>query len=387
MKKKICFYIDTFVVGGIEKILLQYLKNIDKEKFETTLLIGIKLDELEKLKSEIPSEIKVEYILKDNLSCKLKKKKSLGKLKFIEKVLYEALAFQRKILFFKILKEKIKKFDIIIDFDMTLARYAHKISKKIITFCHFSPKNYHRGIKSRQQKHGKRLNDYDKVIMISDDMKEEAIEMYPFLENKLLRLYNFLNISSIQELSKERVLDERIKEKFILSIGRLEETQKDFTTLIKAYAKIKDKIEEKLFIIGDGRHKNLLENLTKDLKIEDKVIFLGFQKNPYPWIENSDLFVHSSKFEGLPTVLIEALALNKLIVATDCPTGPREILNFGKNGRLTKLQDADDLADGIKEVLEDKELQKKYLEESKERIKEFDSRYVMKKFENILENL
>ncbi len=384
MKKEICFYINSFVVGGIEKVLLQYLKNIDKKNFEVTLLIGFKLDELEKLKSEIPKEVKIEYILKDNLNCKLKKKKSLGKISFLEKMLYEFLSFSRKIIFFNNFSKKIKNFDVIIDFDMTLASYAHKIPKKIITFCHFSPKNYHRAIKSRQEKHGKRLNNYDKVIMISDDMKEEALEMYPYLKHKLLRLYNFLNISSIQNLALEKILDKRIEEKYILSIGRLEETQKDFTTLLKAYASIKNNIEQKLYIIGEGRHKSLLESLCKELDIENKVEFLGFQKNPYPWIKKADLFVHSSKFEGLPTVLIEALALEKLIIATDCPTGPREILNYGKNGKLTKLQDEKDLAEGIETVLKNKGLQEEYLKESKKRIIEFDSRFAMEKFEEIL---
>lgn len=387
MKKKICFYIDSFLVGGIEKVLLQYLKNIDKEKFDISLIIGFKLDELEKLKSDIPEEIKVEYIFKNDLYCSLKKKKSLGKISFLEKIFFEFLSFWKKIIFFNIFSKKIKDIDIIVDFDMTLARHIHKISKKIITFCHFSPKNYHRGIKARQEKLGKRLNIYNRVVMISEDMKEEAIEMYPYLEDKLLCLYNPLNISFIKDLSFREVTDERITKKYILAIGRLEETQKDFTTLLKAYAKIENEIKEKLYIIGDGKDKKSLEKLSKGLKIEERVEFLGFQKNPYTWIRNASLFVHSSKFEGLPTVLIEALALEKLIVATDCPTGPREILNFGKNGKLTKLQDESDLAQGIKIVLENKDLQEKYLEESKKRIKEFDSCYVLDKFEKILSNL
>ena len=79
MKKRICFYINTFVVGGIEKVLIELLKNIDKNKFEVTLLIGFKLDEMEKLKSELPKDIKVEYLLQDDFFCKIKKKKSMEK--------------------------------------------------------------------------------------------------------------------------------------------------------------------------------------------------------------------------------------------------------------------------------------------------------------------
>lgn len=384
MQKKICFYINTFVVGGIEKVLIEILKNIDKKKFDVTLLIGLKLDELEKLKSELPSDIKVEYILKDNFFCKNKKKKSLGILKKSEKIFDESFSWLKKIMFKKILLEKIKDMEIVIDFDMTLASYADIISNKIITFCHFSPKNYNRGIKRRQIKHGKRLNNYDKVVMISDEMKNEAIEMYPFLENKLVRLYNSFDIERIKKLSLEEVRDEKIKEKYILGIGRLEETQKDFTTLIKAYNLIEKEIEEKLFIIGEGRHKENLEQLAKELGIENRVIFLGFKKNPYPWIKNASLFVHSSKFEGLPTVVIEALILGKLIVATDCPTGPKEILDNGKNGILTKIGDEKELADAIKNILIEKNNNEYYIKNSMNKIKEFDSKNVMKDLEKIL---
>ena len=78
MKEKICFYINTFVVGGIEKVLIETLQNIDKDKFEIKLLIGFKLDELEKLKAELPSNIQIDYILKDNFFVKIRGKKVWG---------------------------------------------------------------------------------------------------------------------------------------------------------------------------------------------------------------------------------------------------------------------------------------------------------------------
>ena len=384
MQKKICFYINTFVVGGIEKVLIEVLKNIDKNKFDVTLLIGLKLDELEKLKTELPLDIKVDYILKDDFFCRNKKKKSLGILKKSEKIFDESFSWLKKIIFKKRLMEKIKDMEVIVDFDMTLAPYADTISNKIITFCHFSPKNYNRGIKRRQIKHGKRLNNYDKVVMISDEMKKEAIEMYPFLEDKLVRLYNSFDIDRIKKLSLEEVKDSEINEKYILGIGRLEETQKDFTTLIKAYSLIEKEVEEKLFIIGEGRHKDNLIQLTRELNLENKVVFLGFKKNPYPWIKNASLFVHSSKFEGLPTVVIEALILRKLIVATDCPTGPKEILDNGKNGILTGIGNEKELVEAMKNMLIEKTNNEIYLKNSLNKIKEFDSKKVMKDFEKIL---
>lgn len=386
MKKKICFYINALLVGGIEKVLIELLKNIDLEKYEVTLLITYNLGEVEKLKSDIPKEIKIKYLLNEEMLVKGKRKKVLGNLKTIEKLFDESISWIRKIIIEKRLLEYVENQDTMVDFDMTLAPYCKKIKNKIITFCHFSPKNYNRGIKRRQIKHGKRLNDYDKVVVISDDMKKEMIELYPFLENKVVRIYNSMNIKNIEEQATIIREEDKIflNDEYILAIGRLEETQKDFSTLLKAYALIEKNIKEKLYIIGDGRHKNNLEQLVKELEIEDRVKFLGFIRNPYPFIKNSKIFVHSSKFEGLPTVLIEAIILGKAIVSTDCPTGPREILTDGYNGVLTKLSDKNDMAKKIEKILMDKNIREEFERRTLEKRKEFDSNLVIKELEKIL---
>lgn len=388
MKKNILFYIETLQVGGIEKVLIELLKNIDKEKFDINLLIGYHLPLLEKFKNDIPNEIKIEYLLKDDIFCKFKEKKALGKLCFYEKVLNEILAIKRKKIMGKKLLDLLdkEKIECVIDFDMTLATYVKRINCKKITFCHFSLKNYHRGIKSRQEKLLKRLEKYNRLIVISDKMKEEAIEIYPNLEKNIVRLYNSFNIEEIRKKAEEEI-EELKDKKYILAVGRLEETQKDFTTLIKGYSKVCNEIEEELYIIGEGRHKQQLENLVKELKIENRVRFLGFKSNPYPYMRNASLFIHSSKFEGLPTVMIEALILGKLIIATDCPTGPKEILNNGKNGILTKLGDENNLADAIRKMLIPGEKNNIFLQNSLNYIKEFDSNNVVKKFEKMIEEV
>lgn len=380
---KIKFYVESFLVGGIEKVLLQYLKNIDSENNDITLIIGYKQDELERLRNDIPSNIKVEYVLADDMYCTLKKKKAIGKLRKIEKLKMEGTSWLRKIKIRKRLKELILPEDVIVDFDMTLSPFMKEFKNKKVTFCHFSLKNYHRGIERRLKKLGNRLNDYDKVIVISDEMKKEGIEMFPFLEKKLVRIYNSFNFDEIYKLANENI-DKDLEGQYILAIGRLEETQKDFTTLIKAYSKICNEVEENLYIIGDGRHREQLESLTKDLKIENRVKFLGFRTNPYPYLKRANLFVHSSKFEGLPTVIIEAMILKKMIIATDCPTGPSELLNNGKNGILVEIGNIDEMADNMKKVLLNEEVQKEYLKNSEEKLKEFDAKLVMREFEKIL---
>ena len=171
-----------------------------------------------------------------------------------------------------------------------------------------------------------------------------------------------------------------------MAIGRLEETQKDFTSLIKAYSLIEKNIKEKLYIIGEGRHKDNLIKLCEELNIKDRVIFLGFKENPYPWLREASLFIHSSKFEGLPTVMVEALILEKLIIATNCPTGPKEILDNGKNGILVEVGDIKELAISIEKLLKSNK-KEYYIKNLKEKIKEFDSKIVIKQLEEIISKI
>ena len=98
-------------------------------------------------------------------------------------------------------------------------------------------------------------------------------------------------------------------------------------------------------------HKEDLMKQVHLLNLENDIVFLGLHKNPYPWIRASRLFVLSSKFEGLPTVLIEALSLEKTIISSNCPTGPKEILDNGKAGVLVPVMDEVAMAEAIHEQI------------------------------------
>lgn len=139
----------------------------------------------------------------------------------------------------------------------------------------------------------------------------------------------------------------------VLAIGRLK-PQKDFVTLLKAFAHLKHHIQKdvKLVILGNGPQRQELEALAVQLNIQDDVDLLGFQANPYAFISMADVFVSSSRYEGLPNVLIEALALGKRIVATHCEGGSVEILKYGRYGNLVPVGDANYLANAIAYALE-----------------------------------
>ena len=132
----------------------------------------------------------------------------------------------------------------------------------------------------------------------------------------------------------------------ILSAGRLS-PEKDFVTLINAFAKIYKKHQLRLMILGEGKERFKLETLVQRLGLKEYIALPGFVDNPYKYMKRAAVFVLSSRWEGLPNVLIEALALGTPVVATDCPSGPREILEEGKWGRLVPPGDVNALADAV----------------------------------------
>ncbi|WP_019591002.1 glycosyltransferase [Thioalkalivibrio sp. ALE20] len=137
----------------------------------------------------------------------------------------------------------------------------------------------------------------------------------------------------------------------ILAVGRLR-PQKDFATLLRAFALLHARRPCRLIILGEGPERDRLQGLARELGIADHVDLAGFRSNPYPFMRAANLFVLSSRFEGSPNVLVEAMALGTPVVSTDCPSGPREILAGGRLGPLVPVGDAPALADGMARGLE-----------------------------------
>ena len=230
------------------------------------------------------------------------------------------------------------------------------------------------------------MQQYNKIVTICDEMKEETANLFPFLKDKLLRIYNPFNFNRILTLSEESVKNIiYYKEDFIIAIARLTTHQKDFSTLIKGFKRAKELggISEKLLILGDGPDREKIEKMIKDENMEKDIILLGSIKNPYPWLKKAKIFVHSSKYEGLPTVLIEALILNKKVISSSCPTGPKEILENGRIGDLYEIGDYKKLAYYIIESLKNNSLDKELIEKE---IQKFSREEVIKDYEKLILN-
>jgi len=137
----------------------------------------------------------------------------------------------------------------------------------------------------------------------------------------------------------------------VLAVGRLEPA-KGFSMLIKAMSILDDEMKLKLIILGEGSLKQELLELVNDLGLEDCVSLPGFVKNPYAYMRKADVFVLSSFYEGMPNVMVQAMAAGTSIVSTNCPTGPEELLENGKLGVLVPVGDSSQLAVGISKVLD-----------------------------------
>lgn len=352
MKKKILFY-TTFLTqgGGIEVVTVRYMKKFLKKGYKVDLYVDYNMGEENIREKEIDKKIKIKYLKPEKLSKLIYKLRTLGKTKKIYNIpMYFLIVLSDYLIWKKEIKIVEKaNYDTTITFFQYLPSYVTKVKgPKHQIYLHGSVSRFFDGIRKYFKKSFfKKLEKFNEVCTVSQEMGEELIRLAPNLKEKQRTVYNPIDVEEIEKKSlddselteEERIL---IKCNYICSVGRLDESQKDFTTLIKAFGELKkeEKIKEKLIIVGDGPDKQSLENLTKELKIKD-VIFLGRKNNPYVWMKNSKLFVLSSKYEGFPTVLIEALSLKVPVISSDCPTGPKEILKnkdcLFKIGNFKKL--------------------------------------------------
>ena len=199
------------------------------------------------------------------------------------------------------------------------------------------------------------LNDIKKIVFVSKGAEEDFVNVFNVNRSKLVTIYNPVINNEVIEKSLEICnhpwLQKSRKYKTIVTIGRLTE-QKNHELLINAFSKLKYK-NTKLIILGEGKLRKNLENQINDLGLNETVDLHGFVNNPYSYLSAADLFVLSSNYEGLPTVLIEALSCGCEIVSTNCPTGPEEILENGKYGKLVPVNDEQSLIKAIDDSLRD----------------------------------
>ncbi|MBQ6422581.1 MAG: glycosyltransferase [Prevotella sp.] len=360
---RLLFLLSRFLDGGIDTVLVEYLRHLSQRGcYRLTLAIATDMGELEVFRNRVPHDVRVVHLVSSPALTRLPQRKIRQKLPLPLK-LWNEIALQpvRRSIIGRELKRLAREHDVVIDFDCCHYSYLRNVGCRKVAWFHFSFDKLMEQNPRRMKRIGRRLEWYDRVVCISQAMLSEGERLFPLLKGKLCLVYNAKDPASLMERASEEVADERIRQPYIIAVERLEESQKDLSTLLRAYQMLTRRYghTERLYIVGKGRSEQQLRALAKELAIDETVDFLGFSSNPLPWIYRSRMVVHSAKFEGLPTVMIEALQLGKLIVASDCPTGPAEILAHGDAGVLTPVGDAEAMAAAMHRLLTDGELQER----------------------------
>lgn len=193
----------------------------------------------------------------------------------------------------------------------------------------------------------------DGIVAVSHGVADDLAKYAGIPRERIQVIYNpvlsdRLILSAEQPMSHPFFEDRQCP--VILGVGRLTE-QKDFFTLIKAFDLLRKKTPARLIILGDGEDRQALEQLIQSSGLHGLVDLPGFEVNPFAFMKRSSVFVLSSKWEGLPNVLIQALACGCPVISTDCLSGPSEILNGGEYGALVPVADTASMAKAMEAVL------------------------------------
>jgi len=258
------------------------------------------------------------------------------------------------------------------NFPIIITKFLFRIKIPLIIAIRCNPKIVYKNSNQHANFLIKRLynsNLVDRIVLVSKELQDIMEEDYQIRKDKMITLYNGIEIEKIRE-KKDKIIHD-YKEIFnntkiikFITVGRLHD-DKGHDYLIEAFCKVRKEIKSsKLIIIGDGPLKHELETTIKRKGIENEIILLGLKKNPFKYLAKSDIFILSSKNEGFPNVLIEALACGLPIISTNCKTGPNEILEGGTYGLLVNVMDSENMAEKMIYLAKNKELMKKYSQKS-----------------------
>lgn len=194
----------------------------------------------------------------------------------------------------------------------------------------------------------------DQIVTVSEAVAEDLAFISRVPHDRFTVIRNPTIMPDIEDRGRAPVghawLQPNSGRPVVMGVGRLTD-QKDFATLIHAFAKIRHQTNARLIILGEGSNRAQLEALTERLDVNEDVDLPGFQQNPYAWLARASLFVLSSRYEGSPNVLVEAMALGIPVVATDCPSGPAEILEGAQITSLVPTGDVSSMATAMRQAL------------------------------------
>lgn len=357
--KKIQFYLSNLKGGGAQRTVVNILRYINKEKFEPELIL-LDYDEEHAYSNLIPEDINI-YNLNTRGRYSILK---------ISKLIKE----RKPDICFATLPQVCKAVMI-----------GHKLSgsnsKTIFRETTYRNKDQMSFFSFRILKTA--YNYCSHNISLTKGVKEQMIKNYDLLIEKVTTIYNPIDIENI----KKKITEHKFREKdnfTIIACGRLAKV-KNFSLLIKAskILKNRDYNDIKINIMGKGRLENELKNLINELNVSDMVSLLGFKRNPFQYMSESDLFILSSLWEGFGHVIVESMASGTPVLSTDCPYGPKEILVDNEYGWLVPNDDAEAIAEKIIDIYNNPADLEAKKDKAIERAKDFDASNIVKQYEKL----
>lgn len=359
-------------------MLIEFLNILDPTKYEVLLLIEENKGKNNDYMDEIPKWVDYKFLTSEKLMediSLLKNKKNI-----FTKLYYSILLKKKKNVAIKEFEKNLNFGDIIIDYDMGLLRNLHKLPLKSKTLIGWSHAGEGTLPKNKQKR--KNIEKYNYIVTINDVMKKGYEKNLN--DPKILKINNFMNFDKILEKSNEEVKEYG---EYIISVGSLTEN-KNHILLIEAFGELKKEknIKNKLIIIGDGKEKEKLKKRIDELALNEDILLLGQKQNPYKYMKKSKLYVSTSKNEGLSLTSIEAMVLQKMVIAVG-NNGTRELLD--KNSIYGKLikNDKEDLKKELYYFLINDEERKKYEIKGFERAKNYDRNIVKGEIERFIDEL
>lgn len=372
MKKRVVFFIESFSGGGAERVLLTILRNIDRERFDITVLVMSDTG----VYSAIFHALGIDIIPVMNSKVSI-----LNKIKY--KLLYNLLPAR---IAAKWILQNIKADTFVAFIEGYCTKILSAISncKKKIAWAHIDletfPWTIEKGIFKDVDEESKAYHNYDLVIGVSNSVTDMLTNRYKL--ERVKTIYNPIDEQRIQKLASEFCPLSINRNKFnIVSVGRLTR-QKGYDKLIALMpAIVAVNPDVRLYIVGEGEERSAIESLIRDLDLGDYVILTGFMDNPYSLMREMDLFVCSSVAEGFSLVIAEAMTVGLPIVSMEC-AGPNELLGNGKYGVLCSTYGQ--LAQNIIALSRDKELVQHLRRKSLKRSEDFNTAQIVKSIESIL---
>ncbi|MCS3532447.1 glycosyltransferase [Chryseobacterium sp. JUb7] len=359
-KKKILIRIGSLRHGGAEKVLVTFLKNLPKDKYEIDLLLNLYSG---KYLPEVPDWINILYLHKGEMITTNRPHEIPKK---AARVLYQKTLKKFPNLLYK-RKLKNKKYDIefaaIHGMRDEILGSPLKNSKKIV-WIH----NDLSQVKGYTDSEIRKFFGFDKIMVISEKIEHLFLNLAKndTEKQKIVRIYNPLDTEEFLLKAEKPVINYTFDPSVptFISVGTVF-PQKGFDRLLKVHKKLLDEgLKHKVLIVGDGYDFENIKNLKSDLGVDKTATMLGFTDNPYPYFKNADFYILSSRYEGFPTVLFEAITLKKKIISTEV-SGASEMLNHGTLGLIVENSE-DGIYNGMKQALTQPETFTPYSEKLKD---------------------